>query len=218
MNQLTVINQNGQLLVESREVAELTGVRHSDLLEKINNYIKHLTNGKFRSLDFFIASTYEDAKGEVRPCFLLTRKGCDMVANKMTGERGVLFTAAYVTQFETMEKQLADPFANLSTELKAIFTVDVKVQKLESRIDEVDKKVETQITLTQGEQRRLQKAISSRIYDLEADKEARSPMFSELHREIKDRWGVPSYRDLLRKDLQAVIKYVDAWYPRKVVG
>jgi phage regulator Rha-like protein len=29
-----------------------------------------------------------------------------MVANKMTGEKGVLFTAAYVIKFEEMEKTL----------------------------------------------------------------------------------------------------------------
>ncbi|MFU1797646.1 phage regulatory protein/antirepressor Ant [Paenibacillus azoreducens] len=109
MKQLQVINHNGQLLVDSREVAEMTGVRHSDLLEKIKGYVLHLTNGKFRSSDFFIETTYTDAKGEGRPCFLLTRKGCDMVANKMTGEKGVLFTAAYVTKFEEMERSISGP-------------------------------------------------------------------------------------------------------------
>lgn len=216
MSQLTVLNQNGQLLVESREVAEMTGKQHKDLLRDIRNYSEILTSAELRSSDFFIPSSYEDGKGEARPCYLLTRKGCDMVANKMTGEKGVLFTAAYVTQFEQMEKQLSDPFAALSPELKAIFTVDTKVQRLESRIEEVDNKVETQITLTLGEQRRLQKAVASRVYDLVQDAADRPALFRELHREIKDRWGVPSYRDLLRKDMQSVIKYVDAWYPRKV--
>ena len=82
----------------------MTEVRHSDLLEKINGYITHLTNGKFRSSDFFIPSTYKGGNGEIRPCYLITRKGCDMIANKMTGEKGVLFTAAYVTKFEEMER------------------------------------------------------------------------------------------------------------------
>ncbi len=50
--------------------------------------------GDFSRVDFFILSTYQDSKGETRPCYLLTKKGCDMVANKMTGEKGVLFTAA----------------------------------------------------------------------------------------------------------------------------
>ena len=106
MNELTVFNFNQVDVVDSREVAKLVDVRHADLLEKIGGYIKHLTNGKFRSLDFFIPSTYQDGKGETRPCYLLTKKGCDMVANKMTGEKGVLFTAAYVTAFEKMREKV----------------------------------------------------------------------------------------------------------------
>ena len=106
MNELTVFNFNQVDVVDSRDVAKLVDVRHADLLEKIGGYIKHLTNGKFRSLDFFIPSTYQDGKGETRPCYLLTKKGCDMVANKMTGEKGVLFTAVYVTAFEKMQEKV----------------------------------------------------------------------------------------------------------------
>jgi Rha family phage regulatory protein len=109
MNDLTVFNHNGVPVTDSREVAGMVEKRHSDLLETIQGYDRYLTNGIFRSLDFFIPSTYIDAKGEGRPCYLLTRKGCDMVANKMTGEKGVLFTAMYVTKFEEMEKQLRVP-------------------------------------------------------------------------------------------------------------
>ena len=109
MNELRVFNFNDVEVVDSREVAEMTNVRHADLLEKVNGYIKHLTNGKFRSSDFFIPHTYKDSKGESRPCYLLTKKGCDMVANKMTGEKGVLFTAAYVTAFEKMRDKLQGP-------------------------------------------------------------------------------------------------------------
>src|SRR5699024_12364961 len=43
------------------------------------------------------------------PCYLLTKQGCEMVANKLTGEKGVLFTAAYVTKFNQMEKELSQP-------------------------------------------------------------------------------------------------------------
>ena len=56
--------------------------------------------------DFFLESTYLDGKGEIRPCCLLTKKGCDMVANKLTGQKGVLFTAAYVTAFEQMRERI----------------------------------------------------------------------------------------------------------------
>jgi anti-repressor protein len=109
MNGLTVFNHNGQLVTDSREVAEMVDKNHKELLRDIRNYVDILTGANLRSLDFFILHNYKDGKGEIRPCFLITRKGCDMVANKMTGEKGVLFTAAYVTKFEEMERQLQQP-------------------------------------------------------------------------------------------------------------
>ncbi|HZG81583.1 MAG TPA: phage antirepressor KilAC domain-containing protein [Brevibacillus sp.] len=110
MNQLTIINQNGQLLVDSREVAEMTEKRHDHLIRDIEGYKVILDQTPNLGADqFFIESAYEAGTGKQYKCYLLTRKGCDMVANKMTGEKGVLFTATYVTRFEEMEKQLAAP-------------------------------------------------------------------------------------------------------------
>ncbi len=80
-------------------LSEESNERKIALVEKSNA-------GNFSLSDFFIPSTYTDNKGEQRPCYLLTKKGCDMVANKLTGEKGVLFTAAYVTAFEKMRREL----------------------------------------------------------------------------------------------------------------
>lgn len=106
---LKVTASNGVEVIDSREVAEMTGKLHAHLMRDIKGYVEIIENSnesKFGSVDFFIPSTYTDSKGETRPRYLLTRKGCDMVANKMTGEKGVLFTAAYVTAFEEMQKRL----------------------------------------------------------------------------------------------------------------
>ena len=32
------------------------------------------------------------------------KKGCDMIANKLTGKKGILFTASYIEAFEKMRK------------------------------------------------------------------------------------------------------------------
>ena len=58
MNELRVFNFNDAEVVDSRDVAEMTNFRHADLIEKITGYMKHLANGNFRSLDFFIPNTY----------------------------------------------------------------------------------------------------------------------------------------------------------------
>lgn len=107
MNELTIFQHDSIDVVDSRQVAEMIGKQHKHLLRDIAGYIEILSQSdqpKIGPVDFFIESTYKDSKGESRPCYLLTKKGCDMVANKMTGEKGVLFTAAYVTAFEAMRK------------------------------------------------------------------------------------------------------------------
>ncbi len=135
MNQLKVISHNGQLVTESREVAKMTDKRHADLIRDIENYksvldqnakLRSDQNSKMSSDDFFIETSYQAGTGRNYKCFLLTRKGCNMVANKMTGEKGVLFTAEYVTRFEEMEQKLQQPndlvtnYLSMSEEDRAI--------------------------------------------------------------------------------------------------
>ncbi len=142
MNKLTIISQNGAQVIDSREVAEMVNKRHDHLMRDIKNYCKIIcestapnlgvSNGpNFGVVDFFIESTYQDNKGETRPCYLLTKKGCDMVANKMTGEKGVLFTAAYVTAFEHMREALQPKLPGTYLDaLKALVASEEEKQKL----------------------------------------------------------------------------------------
>lgn len=118
---MQVKDYHGKSVIDSREVAEMVEKRHDHLLRDITGYIKIMEKANapkigavgnelnFQPVDFFIPSNYQDSKGETRPCYLITKKGCDMIANKLTGEKGVLFTAAYVTAFEAMKRELAAP-------------------------------------------------------------------------------------------------------------
>ncbi|WP_226466461.1 Rha family transcriptional regulator, partial [Bacillus subtilis] len=138
-NTLKLIELNGQYLADSRDVAEMTGKRHSDLIRTIKGYIDTiLTDAKLRSSDFFITSTYEDSKGEIRPCFLLTKKGCEMVANKMTGEKGVLFTAEYVTRFNEMEHYLQTGYSQLSPQLQHMIRLEQKQNEQDKRLGRLE--------------------------------------------------------------------------------
>lgn len=108
LNDLTLIRQNGGVYIDSREVAEIIGKRHSDLLRDIGRYGEYMEKSIERNFafnDFFLESSYYDSIGRELPCYLLSKMGCAMVANKLTGEKGVLFTAAYVTKFEQMEQR-----------------------------------------------------------------------------------------------------------------
>lgn len=148
MNKTELVKTNtveGQAIatINSREVAEMVGKEHKKLLRDIKKYADILNGANFGLVDFFIESTYVDAKGETRPCYEITRKGCDMVANKMTGEKGVLFTAAYVTKFEEMEKEIAMKQFNLPTTYKeALLALVAAEEEKELLIADNNKKQE----------------------------------------------------------------------------
>lgn len=115
-NKLNLIPDPSNTL-DSRDVAKMVGKAHFHLLRDINEYIAGMgkitqsKNGlsnpelKIEVNDFFISSTYIDSTGRTLPNYLITKKGCEFVANKLTGEKGTKFTAAYVTRFNEMEHQ-----------------------------------------------------------------------------------------------------------------
>lgn len=100
--------------IDSREVAVIVEKDHRKLLRDIRTYIEQLNQSNIGLVDFFIESTYIDAKGESRPCYMVTKKGCEFIAHKLTGIKGTKFTATYINRFHEMESALesqAEPVA-----------------------------------------------------------------------------------------------------------
>lgn len=97
---------NGQATMDSREVAEMVGKRHDHLLRDIVAYIEVLSGSPdLGSETFFMESSFEN-RGKIYPCYNLTKQGCEFIANKMTGRKGILFSASYISRFNKMEEKL----------------------------------------------------------------------------------------------------------------
>ncbi len=62
--------------MSSLQIAELTGKRHDAILRDIRNLLEQGVNAHN-----FVAVEYTDAKGEKRPCYNLTKKGCLILAS-----------------------------------------------------------------------------------------------------------------------------------------
>ena len=102
-----------KMFIDSREVAEMVGKRHDHLIRDIETYIGYmhspdLGNGlKSGVLEFFIEGSYttEDG-GRAYRKYDCTKKGCEFIAHKLTGQKGAVFTAKYIDRFHEMEKAL----------------------------------------------------------------------------------------------------------------
>ncbi len=144
MKDLQVVEHNNEFYVDSREVAEMVDKRHADLVRSIENYLVVLgQNAKLRSDDFFLESTYQAGTGKQYKHYLLTKKGCDMVANKMTGSKGVLFTAMYVDAFHKMDEYIKQSQLNVPQTPMQALEMMFKVQKDQ---EQFNKEMERQIT------------------------------------------------------------------------
>ena len=74
----TVITNKGEKVnvIDSREVAEMMGRTHSDIMKMIQGSGKNLgiiptlTKGNFHVVDYFVESSYKDSKGEERNVIL----------------------------------------------------------------------------------------------------------------------------------------------------
>lgn len=158
-NMISIMNRptENNYTLPSTEVARMIGKEHYNLMKDIRKYIKQINEVNFdlvneykiAYVDFFIESTYEDSKGEIRPSYNITRKGCEFIANKLTGTKGTMFTAKFINRFHEMEdtltnhvyfNQLNDIAANMVTFTKsmteltnAINNMNQRVQALEER-------------------------------------------------------------------------------------
>ena len=102
MNNAMMIEQT----IPSMEVAEMVEKEHSKLLRDIRRYSNQFNEAKIGFVDFWRESAYTDSKGEERPCFLVTKKGCEFIAHKTTGTKGTIFTARYINRFHEMENEI----------------------------------------------------------------------------------------------------------------
>lgn len=87
--------------------------------------------------------------------------------------------------------------------------------EIDNRVSVVEDKVDNEIRVDNGEQRKIQKAVGTRIYQridiIPQLAENKKFVFQALYRDLKDRFGVASYRDIKRKDLTDCLEYISTW-------
>lgn len=94
--------------VDSRTVAEWTGKEHKILMRDIRQYSEYLKGTDLCLTDFWVESTYKASNGKTQPCYMVTKKGCEFIQHKMTGQKGAVFTAKYINFFWEMGEQLQE--------------------------------------------------------------------------------------------------------------
>ena len=117
-NYLQVPNKSNTQYIDSREVAEMLEKSHGHLLRDINTYAKYLTECKIGLSEFFLESQYKDASGKTNKNYQISKKGCEFLAHKLTGKKGVIFTTKYIERFHQMEEIVStSPYGKFANQI-----------------------------------------------------------------------------------------------------
>ncbi len=92
--------------ISSMEVAQMVDKKHGDLLKDIRRYTVQLGEGKIPSSDFFTESTYQNSQNKTMPCYLVTKKGCEFIAHKLTGQKGIAKALGYAEPRSAISKKV----------------------------------------------------------------------------------------------------------------
>ena len=226
---IKVENIDGILVTTSNRVADELKVLHKDLLEKIDKYVSKFSSAEI-SAEFYILSNYVSSNGRTVRNYLITEKGVAQLLGGYSSavEKAFELNVAYINEFERMKKyilsQQQNPYINMSPQELMIETLkeQEKMKKeFNNKFDELEEKIDNKITINSYQQRRIQKLTSERVRErIKARPELKGHeklLFGAIYRRIKDTFGIPSYKDLLEKDIDNCFIVINSFIEDKYI-
>lgn len=214
--------QMNQLLqtINSREVAKMVDRNHADVMRDIKKIVKHLNESKIALVDYFIESTYKDAKGEERTCFEFTKKGCELYSTRMTGAKGTQFAVAYIERFNQMEDKLKEsqlPMSNTELLLETALKHERELVEVNGRLD----KLETETVINSSKRRKIQGLVQSTVIKTLGGKKANAyknssinkSAFSNCYSQLKRVFDIASYMDIPKVRYEEAMSLIPKWQP-----
>lgn len=122
-------NENGQIVVSSRMVAERFGKRHDNVLRDIEELSKTID---LKIEGYFILNNYTASNGKSNKEYLMNRDGFTLLAMGFTGKEALKFKLAYIEAFNKMEEALKKQTPQLPTTYKdALIALVAEVEQRE---------------------------------------------------------------------------------------
>lgn len=128
MELVKIQERDGKKIVAttSRQVAEVFGKRHDDVLRKIQGL---KCSEEFTARNFAV-SEYADSTGRNLPEYLMTKDGFVFLALGFTGKKAAEFKEKYIAAFNEMEAKLTKPVGSLDALQAIVDSLRLQEQQL----------------------------------------------------------------------------------------
>lgn len=177
--------------ISSLEVAEMVGREHKNVMRDIEKIKKDLGQLKIEHTPYFIETTYTHPQNKQQyPMFLLTKQGCELYGNRMTGVDGTAFSVKYIARFNEMEQEAIRPKSQLEImqmQIEQMVKQEKEIQNLKEktiRLEEKHENIVSILSLSHNDWRnkvnQIINAIAMRLGGMQYYKEVRSESYIML--------------------------------------
>ncbi|PEO57811.1 hypothetical protein CN567_27320 [Bacillus toyonensis] len=216
-----VFLEGNQVVTDSLTVSQMFGKRHDNVMADIRSQMEHA--GVEFSLLNFQESNYEN-RGKRYPKFDLTEEAFTLIVFGYNTKEAVQTKIKFIQEFKRMKEYINNQQERLPTDpFDQIQLLAVGTTKLNERVEQLEQTVNERMTVDYSQQQAIRSALNRRVYKLWDDgtinqvvHDSRKKLFAAAWRDVKSAFAVNSYCNILQKDFNEAISYINAWRPRLV--
>lgn len=218
-----VIMQNKQAVTSSLQIAEVFEKQHKHVIEAIETKIQSAENSTHYK-NMFALGSYEDSRGRIQKLYYMNRDGFAFIAFGFTGRKSDEFKLKYIEAFNKMEEHIKESQPKLPQTtmeilelmFRAATETNERVEVLEEDIQDIK---ENRLISTEDKNsidRMVRRKVALICKEQRLDQEAKSLLFADIGKSIKELFEVPHRGRIKDKDFEQAVEFIGDWEPSSV--
>ncbi|AAT55848.1 MULTISPECIES: Rha family transcriptional regulator [Bacillus] len=217
-----VFIKDNKVVTDSLTVAEVLKKQHKHVLRDIKVQMEKLESageGEFTESNFGL-SFYKDVTGRTLQKIDMTEDAFTILMFSYNTIETMKIKVRFIEEFKRMRAFIENQSILPTDTFSQIELLATGTSNLNKRVSSLEQVVEKQLTVDYGQQRVIEKTKAKRIYFLwengHVDSEVHDStrkLFGLLGRNLKDAFNVNSYRDILKKDFEEALNFINGWRP-----
>lgn len=223
-NQL-VFNKENIAVTDSLIIAETFDKQHKDVLRDIRIQMDYA--GEEFSQRNFAPSNYE-VRGKQYPKYDLTEEAFTLVVFGYNSKEAVQTKIKFIQEFKRMKEYIQNqqqPKAmnakeSILANMKLTIQLNEEVDGMKEDIKQLRHDMDKKLTLDYSQQQAMRNAVNKRVHKLwnedMVDKktyETTRRVYAALWKNLKDAYRVNAYPNILQKDFEEAMSFIEGWRP-----
>lgn len=222
-NNVLVFENDGRVVTDSLTIAEMFEKEHKHVVRDIEVQLEKLKEAGEQTWgeSNFGQTQYQHPQNKQwYKKYLLTEDAFAIVVMAYVTSEAMRMKIEFLREFKRMKKHIEKRMQVPGDTFGQIELLAAGTSNLNKRVSSLEQVVEKQLTVDYGQQRVIEKTKAKRIYFLwengHVDSEVHDStrkLFGLLGRNLKDAFNVNSYRDILKKDFEEALNFINGWRP-----